>query len=321
MKKRIGIVVPGLEQGGGVPAVAEFLCQAIDRSDRYAAGVISVATSSQDPQSVRLLSPASWVQGVSAAEGSWRGRSYRHYGAPLAEVEFMRYRPRRLLTEQLNRYSLVQIVAGAPAWAMVARKVHRPVVLQVATLVRVERATLLGAPGGLTGVWRRWMTRSCTPIEDEALRHVDAVFVENNWMLEHLRRRGCRRVVFAPPGVDTDLFRPARAARQARTTSSPWLGSVTRARTYGCSSRRMPSSGRSGPGCRGWSSPAIPGRRRPTGRTPWRSGSPTTSRCGKMSRHGSLPSSTGQPRCSYSPPMRKAWASSCWRRWPAGCQS
>ena len=80
MKKRIGIVVPGLEQGGGVPAVAEFLCQAIDRSDRYAAGVISVATSSQDPQSVRLLSPASWVQGVSAAEGSWRGRSYRHYG-------------------------------------------------------------------------------------------------------------------------------------------------------------------------------------------------------------------------------------------------
>ena len=94
---------------------------------------------------------------------------------------------------------------------MVARKVHRPVVLQVATLARVERATLLGAPGGLTGVWRRWMTRSCTPIEDEALRHVDAVFVENNWMLEHLRRRGCRRVVFAPPGVDTDLFRPARA--------------------------------------------------------------------------------------------------------------
>ena len=113
MKKRIGIVVPGLEQGGGVPAVAEFLCQAIDRSDRYAAEVISVATSSQDPQSVRLLSPASWVQGVCAAEGSWRGRSYRHYGAPLAEVEFMRYRPRRLLTEQLNRYSLVQIVAGA----------------------------------------------------------------------------------------------------------------------------------------------------------------------------------------------------------------
>ena len=55
------------------------------------------------------------------------------------------------------------------------------------------------------------MTRSCTPIEDEALRHVDAVFVENNWMLEHLRRRGCHRVVFAPPGVDTDLFRPARA--------------------------------------------------------------------------------------------------------------
>lgn len=210
-RHRVAIVVAHLAGGGGVPAVAGFLCQAIDRSDRYAAELISVATSSQDPQSSRLLSPASWVRGVCAAEGSWRGRRYRHYGAPLVEFEFMRYLPRRALTEHLGQYAIIQVVAGSPAWAMIAGRVRRPVVLQVATLFGVERATLLSGRGGLTGVWRRWMTRACTLIEDEALRHVDTVLVENNWMLEHLRGQGCRRVVFAPPGVDTDLFRPAPA--------------------------------------------------------------------------------------------------------------
>ena len=54
------------------------------------------------------------------------------------------------------------------------------------------------------------MTRSCTPIEDEALRHVDAVFVENNWMpntsvdgavtVSSLPRRGSTRTCSGPPG-------------------------------------------------------------------------------------------------------------------------
>ena len=39
-------------------------------------------------------------------------------------------------------------------------------------------------------------------------------------------------------------------------------------------------SGRNGPGCRGWSLPAIPGRRRPTGVHARAWGSPTTSKAG-----------------------------------------
>ena len=56
------------------------------------------------------------------------------------------------------------------------------------------------------------MTRACTRIEDEALRRVDAVLVENDWMLEYLGQLGaCRGVIYAPPGIDTDLFLPAPA--------------------------------------------------------------------------------------------------------------
>ena len=109
----------------------------------------AIDTPSQDPQSVRLLSPASWVQGVCTAEGSWRGPSHRHYGAPLAEVEFMPTARDGYSPNRLNRYSLVQIVAGAPAGD--GRSQGAPPCRAAGRNPGVERATLLGTPGGLTG--------------------------------------------------------------------------------------------------------------------------------------------------------------------------
>ena len=53
------------------------------------------------------------------------------------------------------------------------------------------------------------MTEITARMDFAALRHVDVAFVENQWMLDLLRERmGSERVVFAPPGVDTRIFRP-----------------------------------------------------------------------------------------------------------------
>src|SRR5204862_5819875 len=87
-------------------------------------------------------SPGTWSGPRSSVEET-RGHSYRHVGASLTELEFQRYRPRRVLTEELRRFDLVQIVAGTPPWTLVAKNFDGPIALQVATLTAVERESIL----------------------------------------------------------------------------------------------------------------------------------------------------------------------------------
>jgi glycosyltransferase involved in cell wall biosynthesis len=204
---RIAIVAPYFT--GGISSVIGFLLRVLRESGRMHAEVFSLASSSRDAASVRLLSPSSWRRGVRSEWIEWEGGRARHFGAFLAELEFQRYRPRRALTRLLDGFDLVQVVAGTPSWALVTRQVARPVILQVATLAADERRAHLARERGPSAWWRAAMSRVTSRTDFKALRFVDTVFVENISMLEALRARmPPSRVVFAPPGVDTDLFRP-----------------------------------------------------------------------------------------------------------------
>lgn len=167
--------------------------------------------SARDDASVRLLEPRSWFKGLQVPEGTWWGRLYRHVGARMVELEFMRYAPRRPLTELLRPADLVQVVAGAPCWALAAIRCEAPVLLQVATLTSSERGRRHRLERGALAGWRRAMTAITKRLDRLALRNVDRVFVENRWMeREAASVCGSGTVVFAPPGVDTDRFRPRR---------------------------------------------------------------------------------------------------------------
>ncbi len=208
---RIALVVPNFVGGGGVPSVALFLHRIIQSSGMFQAEVISLATSATDGSSVRLLSPSSWFKGVKILDGIWQGIPYRHFGAFLSEFEFQRYRPRRILTDALNCYDIIQIIVGSPAFAFVGRDARPPIVLQVATLIRSERFARLSRESGLIGLWRRAMTSITDRYDFAALRCAEAVFVENDWMFSRLRQDGrCRDVIFAPPGVDTVVYCPSQ---------------------------------------------------------------------------------------------------------------
>jgi glycosyltransferase involved in cell wall biosynthesis len=109
----------------------------------------------------------------------------------------------------LEECDLIQVVSGSPAWALVAREIDRPVALQVATFAAVEREERFREEGGLVTAWRRLMTRVTDRLDRKALREVDRVFVENRWMEETATRwTEPQKVVLAPPGVDTEFFRP-----------------------------------------------------------------------------------------------------------------
>lgn len=210
MPLRIAVVVPSLPTGGGVSAVARFLYRGINQMEGFETDYISVAVRWDDPASVRVTDPATWTQGVQVQRGTDEGNPFRHVGAFLTEFEFQRYRPRQTLTKILRNYDLVQVVAGHPAWAFVTRNLDRPVALQVATLADVERAAQNKQRQGLTGLWHRLMTRVATRMGDWALQTVDTAFVENEWMQTHVQNVvPTTNTVFAPPGVDTETFRPS----------------------------------------------------------------------------------------------------------------
>jgi glycosyltransferase involved in cell wall biosynthesis len=211
VKPKVAIVVPGLMDGGGVPAVGVFLHEAINRSGRYAADLISIAVYSRDAASVRLLSPMSWWAGPQEINGTWQGIPYKHIGSHLAEVEVARYMPRRLLSRRLNSYDVIQVVSGSPAFACVVSPLAKPKCLSVATTVAQDRRSALARESGLRRVWRAGMTGFNMMLERKILSCMDHVFAQSAYthrLLAGLVSGG--RLSMGPPGVDTSLFRPGR---------------------------------------------------------------------------------------------------------------
>jgi glycosyltransferase involved in cell wall biosynthesis len=222
------VVVPALVHGGGVPAVAEFLCAQIERSGRFRLKVFSLSTSSRDASSLRLASPRTWWGHPKSVDGTWQGRPFRHFGAVVAELEFLRLRGSSLLKDELRRCDLIQVVSGSPAPALAAIGCGRPVVLQVATLASVERRKALndaGTGGVALRAWRRSIVRVVSAYDDAALRAVDSVMVENRWMLDYVGRcvgNGATRVVDAPPGIDCNALTPD-GSRARQLVDDPYI--------------------------------------------------------------------------------------------------
>src|SRR5437868_13309218 len=95
--------------------------------------------SSNDPQSLRLTAPRSWFRGATTTTGVWEGIPFVHVGAVACELEFQRFRPRRVLTLALGDCDLVQIVCGSASWANAVVGLGKPVAIHVATRVQLER--------------------------------------------------------------------------------------------------------------------------------------------------------------------------------------
>lgn len=210
-RKIIALVVPSLTGGGGVPAVARFVKDTILRNGRYELRLISLSMHATDACSVRITAPSSWLRGVRTKTGTWECLPFIHVGALVGEFEFQRYRPRPALSEVLADCDLIQVVCGSPAWANSVLGLGKPVALQVATRARVERRQRDAHPKRFSDWWRKAMTEVTDRLDDRALRGVNAIQVENPWMLEYVRHLNKGRDVdlrYAPPGVDADTYRP-----------------------------------------------------------------------------------------------------------------
>lgn len=208
----IGLVVPALEDDGGVPSVAEFIYQVIQRSGAFNTRLVSLSMSALDGTGLAISRPSSWMRGVQSQRGRWRGRPYTRVGAFASELEFQRFMRRPALTKAVAGCDLIQVVCGSPALANAVTGLGIPVSLQVATRAKVERRYRDSQPKTVVNWWRRTMTQVTDILDDRALRTVDAIQVENQWMLDYSRHVNRGRngvdIQYAPPGVNDRLFTP-----------------------------------------------------------------------------------------------------------------
>ena len=212
--KKLALVVPSLADGGGVTAVARFVKDAALQSGRYEVKLVSLSVASRDAVSRLATMPSTWRTGPIVRQGEWEGMPFVHVGADWGEFEFQHYMPRPILNDVLSDCDVVQEVCGSPAWANAVVGAGKPVALQVATRAVVERRQRDGAAKDLRGLWRRAMTRITDKLDDRALKRVDAIQVENLWMLEYSQNINEGRSLdlrYAPPGIDASLFTPLSA--------------------------------------------------------------------------------------------------------------
>lgn len=222
--KRVAILTPGLEHGGGNPVTAAFFADALRDHAGLGVEVISLATSARDRYSARLAAPASWLRGPRVGVVPWLGGEARHAGGWAVELEFQRYRPRRVLDDLLAGCDLVHVLGGFPAWALVASRSAAPVVAHCASLSGLERATAVSRARGPIGSWRTAMTRMTERLDERGLRAADRVLVMNE------RARAlveavvpAERVALVPPGVDVARFTPpARRAERHLLSVARW---------------------------------------------------------------------------------------------------
>lgn len=203
---RVALLTQGYFTAGGVQTVARWVRGELLRHGHHV-DVFDLASSRADPDSRRLVRPRTWLRGPRIRPDGREPQVWR-VGCSLAELEPVRYLPRRGLTQLLRDYDVIQVVAGGPALACAAADAGRPVALQVATRVRWERADASRAQGG-AGWARRAMTGLVDVQERRALAAADAVLVENAAMRSFAESLAPGRVHLAPPGVDTDRFRPS----------------------------------------------------------------------------------------------------------------
>jgi D-inositol-3-phosphate glycosyltransferase len=209
MRTKIALVANALDTPGGLRTMTTFLYRALYESGRYQPEIISLATSASDSASVQLTSPKTWLNGTKIIEVEDPAIQYTHIGAFGSEIEFQRYRPRRLLRDLLQPYDLIQFVVGSPPWACVATDLKRPILVWTATTTRADRKSQFKASSFTKKVWSSFMIPITERYERYALKKVDFTFALSEYTLESIRPYvKPTQTALAPCGVDIDLFRP-----------------------------------------------------------------------------------------------------------------
>lgn len=200
---KVALVTHGYRFGGGVPTMTRFLREQVPCRD-IQLDMFDLSTTWRHPNNRLASNPRTWGRELESLSDD----GIRDYGANFAELEVARYLPRHHLTRRLNEYDLVHVSAGGPVFGNVVRNVQSPVILQIASIGRWERAEILASMQGIQGVYWRASTKIVGRLEASAVRTATLVLALNPNLVDEVLSLGQPQVRVAYPGVDTDRFSP-----------------------------------------------------------------------------------------------------------------
>lgn len=225
---RVALVTQGYFSAGGVQTVARWLKANMENAG-FSVSVYEIEASRSSEHSRSILKPAAWRTKPSIAPSVSENGVF-HVGAVLSEIEIARYRPRSELTELLNQYDFVQVVCGGPALAYVTRDLVVPVLIQMATLMAWERSAVIASSRGFARFRLKAMTHIVSRVERHALKCAHTVLVENSEIYQVLSDFKLPNLVLAPPGLDTDLFKPTSVLPRSSSGPLVFLGRLAEPR-------------------------------------------------------------------------------------------
>lgn len=209
--------------------MTRFLYRILSESSDYLPTVVLVATSATDSASVAAMKPSTWRKGARVIDAVDRGMPYKHVGAWLTELEFQRYRPRKVLDSLFADFDILQFVAGAAPWGELAARADKPTCLWVATTIRGDRSTRAALGSLPRRTWSSLMMRVAEKYEARALRSADSVLALSPYTAKSIEQMtGIRDVPLAFCGVDTELFRPRNSAEVGRSSGDDYILCVAR---------------------------------------------------------------------------------------------
>lgn len=212
--KRVALITHEMSLVGGLPTMVTFLHRTLSESGRYQPEVISLATSADDAASLRLAAPSTWASHPQIKRVPWHELFFQHVGVHGSELEWQRYRPRRMLTLLFQEYDLLQFVVGSPPWVCTAAQAGRPIVLWTATTTRADRESQMRMGSATRKTWASLMVPLAEKYERRGLQLAQAVFALSDYTRASLQSiTETKAVTVALCGVDTERFRPAVKAQ------------------------------------------------------------------------------------------------------------
>jgi len=119
------------------------------------------------------------------------------------------------LTELLEGFDLLQFVVGSPPWVCIAEDIPRPKLLWTATTTRADRASQIRSGSMARRAWSSLMMPLTEQSEKRGLQAAHTVFALSEYTRAAVEAIvGTERVVLAPCGVDTSLFRASAREEQ-----------------------------------------------------------------------------------------------------------
>jgi glycosyltransferase involved in cell wall biosynthesis len=199
----------GNGNSGGVESVTKFVHSAIARLRDWDVEIASLRMSRHAPESQRMFDARSWTNRNRVTSQSLDGVVVHNIGCAWSEIEWNRFQPRRWLDALLRDVDIVVVIAGTPAVCNAVTRAKVPIVLQVATLVKLERKVANSRLRGPMRYFRSVTTWATSRLDERGLARADRVLVENRRMFDECTRRNVHDTILCAPGVDTDYFHPA----------------------------------------------------------------------------------------------------------------